>query len=208
MQQTVHNCGHSPAAATADAGFWVAKVEQLATDLGIGLYVSTAWRKHAAAAEPVPDGALLDDADERDRMRHKLGTEEGHSTYAWRKATVEPVFGQIKRAQGFRRFLPRGMKKRIRGERSLVRSSHHLLKLFRVTTKARVVAFSRHKEPLNGGYYACLVASSKNSPTGHFRGLMGLSMATKRRCGIGSPTSQVSISAGQKRRGGATCHAR
>ena len=39
--------------------------------------------------------------------------------YAARKAIVEPVFGQIKQARGFRQFLLRGIDK-VRGEWALV----------------------------------------------------------------------------------------
>ena len=43
---------------------------------------------------------------------------------------MEPVFGQIKEARGFRRFLLRGLEK-IRGEWRLVCLTHNLLKLWR-----------------------------------------------------------------------------
>ena len=42
--------------------------------------------------------------------------------------TVEPVFGQVKEARGFRRFLLRGLQK-VRGEWSLIALTHNLLKL-------------------------------------------------------------------------------
>jgi hypothetical protein len=45
---------------------------------------------------------------------------------------VEPVFGQIKEARGFRRFLLRGLAK-IRGEWCLVCLTHNLLKIWRYT---------------------------------------------------------------------------
>ena len=41
---------------------------------------------------------------------------------------VEPVFGQIKEARGFRRFLLRGLAK-VRGEWSLICTAHNVLKL-------------------------------------------------------------------------------
>jgi hypothetical protein len=55
----------------------------------------------------------------KERMAAKVRTPEGKALYAKRKVIVEPVFGQIKEARGFRRFLLRGLKK-IRGEWSLV----------------------------------------------------------------------------------------
>ncbi len=51
-------------------------------------------------------------------------------TYARRKAVVEPVFGQIKEARGFRRFLLRGQKA-VQAEWAMVCMGHNLLKLFR-----------------------------------------------------------------------------
>ena len=50
--------------------------------------------------------------------------------YKQRKTIVEPVFGQIKEARGFRRFSLRGLKK-IRGEWRLVCLTHNLLKIWR-----------------------------------------------------------------------------
>jgi IS5 family transposase len=45
---------------------------------------------------------------------------------------VEPVFGQIKQAMGFRQFLLRGLAK-VQAEWSLVCTAHNLLKLTRAT---------------------------------------------------------------------------
>lgn len=50
------------------------------------------------------------------------------SRYRLRKQVVEPVFGQIKAARGFRQFLLRGLEK-VRGEWSLVCTAHNVLKL-------------------------------------------------------------------------------
>jgi hypothetical protein len=77
----------------------------------------------AAAAEPAAATA-------KERMRAKLDTESGRAVYARRKTIVEPVFGQIKEARGFRRFLLRGLAQ-IRGEWRLVCLTHNLLKIWR-----------------------------------------------------------------------------
>ena len=53
----------------------------------------------------------------------------GHrSRYRLRKQVVEPVFGQIKQARGFRQFLLRGLDK-VRAEWALICTAHNLLKL-------------------------------------------------------------------------------
>lgn len=42
-------------------------------------------------------------------MRHRLRTAAGKRLYKLRQRTVEPVFGIIKSAMGFRQFLVRGL---------------------------------------------------------------------------------------------------
>ena len=61
-------------------------------------------------------------------MRRKLSTMRGRAIYAKRKTIVEPVFGQIKQARGFRQFLLRGIVK-VANEWGLVCLAHNILKL-------------------------------------------------------------------------------
>jgi Transposase DDE domain len=61
---------------------------------------------------------------------YKLDTAEGRALSRMRKAFVEPVFGQIKDARGFRRFLLRGVES-VRAEFAFIALTHNLLKLFR-----------------------------------------------------------------------------
>lgn len=61
-------------------------------------------------------------------MAQKLKRAGHRSRYRLRKHTVEPVFGQIKQARGFRQFLLRGLDK-TRGEWALICTAHNLLKL-------------------------------------------------------------------------------
>jgi hypothetical protein len=63
-------------------------------------------------------------------MRRKLRTKRGRAIYAQRKAIVEPVFGQIKQARGFRQFLLRGVEQ-VRAEWALICTGHNLLKLWK-----------------------------------------------------------------------------
>jgi hypothetical protein len=65
-------------------------------------------------------------------MRRKLKTKAGKAVYATRKAIVEPVFGQIKQARGFRQFLLRGIEK-VRGEWALLCLTHNILKCYRLS---------------------------------------------------------------------------
>jgi hypothetical protein len=59
-----------------------------------------------------------------------MKTEKGRELYARRKVIVEPVFGQIKEARGFRQFSLRGLEK-VNGEWRLVCLTHNLLKIWR-----------------------------------------------------------------------------
>jgi hypothetical protein len=62
-------------------------------------------------------------------MAHRLKTPEGKKLYGLRKQTPEPVFGIIKSALGFRRFLLRGLE-RVRGEWSLVTLAWNMKRMF------------------------------------------------------------------------------
>ncbi|HEX7512279.1 MAG TPA: IS1182 family transposase [Candidatus Methylomirabilis sp.] len=119
------NCGARPAAASGDAGYFSAAAVTDAALAGIDLYVPPDRQKHGEApAPPADDGTVIG------AMRAKLQTVAGHAIYALRKAIVEPVFGQIKGARGFRRFSFRGFAK-VQAEWSLICLTHNLLKLFR-----------------------------------------------------------------------------
>lgn len=63
--------------------------------------------------------ALTTPATAMARMQHRLRTRAGRAWYALRKQTVEPVFGCIKSAMGWRQFLLRGCEA-VRGEWSLM----------------------------------------------------------------------------------------
>ncbi|SLM42014.1 hypothetical protein NSND_50400 [Nitrospira sp. ND1] len=67
-------------------------------------------------------------------MQVKLRRGGRRSRYRLRKQTVEPVFGQIKQARGFRQVLLRGIEK-VTQEWSLVCSAHNLLKLAKALTR-------------------------------------------------------------------------
>ena len=73
------------------------------------------------------------EASATERMRHTLDAAAGRALYRRRKAIVEPVFGQIKEARGFRRFLLRGAfsVRSVRAEFAFLALTHNQLKLFR-----------------------------------------------------------------------------
>jgi hypothetical protein len=103
----------------ADSGYCSEKnLEQLDADekpeRRIDGYIATERQKHEQYRKPCPRGLLPGNATRVDRMKRKLQTKAGRAIYAARKTIVEPVFGQIKRARGFRQFLLRGVDK-VRG---------------------------------------------------------------------------------------------
>ena len=129
LQQTVENCGRAPRQTLADAGYFSEDNVAGAIALGTDAYTATGRLKRGQAP-PVVRGRPPADMTAKQRMARKLATKHGQAIYARRKAIVEPVFGQIKDARGFRSFLLRGVTK-VRGEWSLMALSHNLLKLYR-----------------------------------------------------------------------------
>jgi transposase len=65
-------------------------------------------------------------------MALKLRRAGRRSRYRLRKQIVEPVFGHIKHARGFRQFLLRGLES-VRGEWAIICTAHNLLKLANAT---------------------------------------------------------------------------
>jgi transposase len=112
--------------ATLDSGYYSDAATQALEALGFEPYIATARQRHLA---PDPE-ALEATATAKERMAAKVRSPAGQALYSRRKVIVEPVFGQIKEARGFRRFLLRGLAK-VRGEWRLVCLGHNLLKLWR-----------------------------------------------------------------------------
>jgi transposase len=123
--------GLTPTQLLADAGYCSDENLTAIADTPIDAYISTRKQKHGERPGPCPRGPLPKTATRVDRMSRKLHRKAGAAIYAARKAIVEPVFGQIKQARGFRQFLLRGLAK-VQGEWSLVCTTHNILKLHRL----------------------------------------------------------------------------
>jgi Transposase DDE domain/Transposase domain (DUF772) len=78
--------------------------------------------KSATAKRPAKPGSLLA------RMTSRLRRAGHRSRYRLRKQVVEPVFGQVKEARGFRQFLLRGIEK-VKAEWAMICTVHNLRKL-------------------------------------------------------------------------------
>jgi transposase len=126
--------GQRPVDVLADSGYCSEKnlehldSEQKPERRVIG-YIATERQKHDEYKEPCPRGRLPTGATRVDSMKRTLKTKAGKAVYAARKTIVEPVFGQIKQARGFRQFLLRGIHK-VRGEWSLLCLTHNILKIY------------------------------------------------------------------------------
>ncbi len=118
------NLGRKPREASADAGYLSEANLQAMADRDISAYIATGRAKHAAEGKRTMTATLSK------AMRAKLKRAGWRSRYRLRKQTVEPVFGQIKQARGFRQFLLRGIEK-VTAEWALICTAHNLTKLAR-----------------------------------------------------------------------------
>src|SRR2546427_1883484 len=96
--------------ATLDSGYYSEAAVVALETLGFDPDMATGRQRH-----PDPGAVPQEPATAQARMAAKVQTPKGKALYARRKVIVEPVFGQIKVARGFRRFLLRGLDN-IRGE--------------------------------------------------------------------------------------------
>ena len=135
----------------ADNGFYseaaVRQIEQTAAGTPTGTTVLAALEKighHRSVTDlekksdpPAPGpGSSVSET-----MRHRLQTAAGRKLYKLRQQTVEPVFGIIKSALGFRQFLLRGVEK-VSTEWTLVCLAYNLRRLH---------TLARHQKPVLTG---------------------------------------------------------
>jgi len=118
------NLGRKPKEASADAGYCSEANLAALAEREVSAYIATGRSKHAATVKRTINGPLTK------AMRDKLKRAGWRSRYRLRKQVVEPVFGQIKQARGFRQFLLRGVEK-VAAEWALICTAHNLTKLAR-----------------------------------------------------------------------------
>jgi hypothetical protein len=121
--------GRYPEQLTADAGYASEANFAALDEAGIAAVIALRryHRDEPPDADPAPARASTR-WPHRNEMRRRLMSPAGKALYKLRKQTVEPVFGQIKGARGFRQFLRRGQAA-TRGEWALLCTVHNLLKL-------------------------------------------------------------------------------
>ena len=133
-------------AALGDAGYYS---EANATDLkrrGIEPYLATERLKHHEKIASAPRGRIPDGLSAKQRMARKLRTKVGREMYAKREGMIEPIFGQLKQALGFRQFSMRGLAS-MKGEWRLMATVHNLLKLWRRGRRWRWRVDARRDRP-------------------------------------------------------------
>jgi transposase len=123
--------GKKPKEMLADSGYCSEQNLKYLEKKNIDAYVATDRKKHGSQRVACKRGPLPKGATRVDKMKRKLQTKEGAEIYAARKSIVEPVFGQIKHARGFRQFLMRGVEK-VKAEWALVCATHNILKMYRM----------------------------------------------------------------------------
>ena len=117
----------NPQEVSADAGYCSAANLRTLIRRRISGYIATGRQKHgtkAAVAKRRRQNGLIK------RMSTKLKRAGYRSRYRFRKQIVEPVFGQIKQARGFRQFLLRGIDK-VKAEWAMICTAHNLTKIAR-----------------------------------------------------------------------------
>jgi len=129
--QIKQNTGRQAQEFSADAGYCCEGNLAVLARHHINAYIATGRRRHEHAGATQP--ARLRRGPRVTAMRTKLARAGHRSRYRLRKSIVEPVFGQIKQARGFRQFLLRGLTK-VQGEWSLICTVHNLLKLATLRT--------------------------------------------------------------------------
>ncbi len=133
LAQVKANMGAVPLKASMDAGYFSKDNIEVLEKMGVEIFNPPERRKHGEVAPPAPRGRIPKGLSAKELARRKLSTIRGRTIYAKRKTIVEPVFGQMKQARGFRQFLLRGIVK-VKGEWSLICMTHNLLKLWRNTS--------------------------------------------------------------------------
>jgi transposase len=126
IDDTVRHLGAKPREASADAGFCNEENLEALEKRAIAGYLMPGRARHGPAGDVgkrriAPDSRMA-------KMATRLRRGGRRSRYRLRKQIVEPVFGQIKAARGFRQFLLRGYDQ-VACEWALICTVHNLTKL-------------------------------------------------------------------------------
>ena len=131
VDQARANLGCKPREVSGDTGFATEANLQAMAERRVRVYLSPGRIRHGET-DPTT-GRLLRRKPRMQAMADTIRRAGRRRRYRLRKQVVEPVFGHIKQARGFRQFLLRGLTK-VRGEWAMVCTAHNLLKLHRAAT--------------------------------------------------------------------------
>ena len=128
MDQAKATLRRKPHEVSADSGFATEANLAAMAERRISAYLSPGRIRHGQTDPSA--GRILKRKPLMQAMAQKMRRAGRQTRYRLRKQVVEPVFGQIKQARGFRQFLLRGLAN-VRAEWALICTVHNLLKLHR-----------------------------------------------------------------------------
>lgn len=134
---------YTPQTVLVDSGYFSAEAvdgteqDEHGDPTGITVLAATGRKSHhrtvedieKPAASPAKIKTATANGMSKQVMSERLSRPENRRLYAQRKQTIEPVFGIIKEAMGFRRFSMRG-KSKAKDEWSLVTAAYNIKRLF------------------------------------------------------------------------------
>lgn len=130
VDQAKAHLGRKPREVSGDSGFATEANLEAMAQRRIAAYLAPGRSKHGQ--NHAGGDRRFKRSPRMSAMARKLKRAGRRSRYRLRKQVVEPVFGQIKQARGFRQLLLRGLDK-ARGEWALICTAHNLLKLANAT---------------------------------------------------------------------------
>jgi transposase len=142
LQAASRNVAQRPQAVLADYGYLNGPIIEQIQSQGIEAYVAVSAQAYQRRRYDLRDEKKRRENPRHNRapvliaMEQKLGTPEGRQRYLRRQASVEPVFGIIKRVLGFRQFSLRGLQK-VTLEWNLVCLAYNLKRLHKLLGHAK-----------------------------------------------------------------------
>jgi hypothetical protein len=136
LERVREYCGRLPEIMSADSGYWSEHNATYCKANAVDAYIAVERKDHESQLGRLP---MTKAHEARWQMHQKVTSPEGRAIYRRRKVIVEPVFGQIKQALGFRRFSLRGLAK-VACEWGIVCLCHTVLKLYRAAAARQALA--------------------------------------------------------------------
>jgi transposase len=142
VQAATNNLGQKPQTVLADYGYLNGPIIEQIQSQGIEAYVAVGAQAYERRRYDLRDEKKRRENPRKNRaavlvaMEQKLATPEGRKRYLRRQASVEPVFGIIKRVLGFRQFSLRGLQK-VTLEWNLLCLAYNLKRLHKLISQTK-----------------------------------------------------------------------